>query len=683
MKIRLFALACTCMCFSCLSAQSLTGIALVDSLEAELANATTSVDSLQLHNLIGKHVAHLDPERGLQSFKAIIHYARQNSDSALLAKALSNTAGPLIYTNQVDSARNNIRHAIRIYRLLANDTLDGQFAYAYMNLGLSYDLLGQMDSAIANYRTALPLSEQDPTVRARLLGNIGAMYASQNQMDSALVSFTSLLNFARDADDKRLLTMALGNLSHVLAEMGQYEQSLHLYREAASVLLAQGDTAAFVRKMADICIVQTDAGHDAAARDTCEMAYALGKQHDVKMAWAFAAQKISELSDESDPAQRRRALSLIEEVLSTVRDEPWSNTSDAYFHTRHAQLLLSDGQHERAYTSARTGLDLLVASHNSGHANRDHVYRVLARTEYLTRRPDSAEAHLALATSIAKNNYLARVNEGITEAEARFGLRETERALDAERSLRVANEEATRAERRLYVIAGALGLLLLIGGLFAYERIRKDRARIADQNAERAVLLREIHHRVKNNLQVITGLLAKQARTSSNEEVRSLMKDGQDRVHSMALVHQRLYEQEDLGSIAASSYFQELAESIRRGQRTSNREVNYTFDIADVDLDMDRAIPLGLILNELLTNAFKYAFKGKTEGSVRIGLVQDNEQYTLTVEDDGSGLPADFEERARHSLGLNLVQGLARQLRGKYSLTKGKAGTGTLATVQF
>ena len=189
---------------------------------------------------------------------------------------------------------------------------------------------------------------------------------------------------------------------------------------------------------------------------------------------------------------------------------------------------------------------------------------------------------------------------------------------------------------------------------------------------------------MKNNLQIISGLLYKQARTSVSEDVKNTLKDGQDRIQAMALVHQSLYQRDELSYINARDFVQELVEHLQRSQDRAE-EVTVTTDAADETLDMDQAIPVGLILNELITNAFKYAF-GEQHADARLNIaferVDDGKAFELRVADNGRGLPPEFTEKSSSGLGMNLIRGLTRQLRGKWRISENPGG-GTLATLRF
>ena len=186
--------------------------------------------------------------------------------------------------------------------------------------------------------------------------------------------------------------------------------------------------------------------------------------------------------------------------------------------------------------------------------------------------------------------------------------------------------------------------------------------------AEKEVLLREIHHRVKNNLQVVSSLLNLQARAAGDEEVARAFEESKSRVQSMALIHEQLYESRDLARIDLSGYIRQLVSNLFRTYQVRAHRVELRTDIADIEIGIDLALPCGLILNELISNSLKYAFPSSRAGSILIRLEKMHDSSALlTVADDGVGLPAEVGFWTTKTLGLRLVRSLVRQIDGEIS----------------
>ncbi|MCC3415841.1 MULTISPECIES: PAS domain S-box protein [unclassified Microcoleus] len=204
---------------------------------------------------------------------------------------------------------------------------------------------------------------------------------------------------------------------------------------------------------------------------------------------------------------------------------------------------------------------------------------------------------------------------------------------------------------------------------------KRDEDRIKASLAEKEVLLKEIHHRVKNNLQVISSLLKLQSRYIQDSRVSEMLKESQNRVRSMAMVHEQLYQSKDLSNIDFAEYIQNLAHNLFQAYEIDTEGVKLQTNIAPCSMNIDTAVPCGLIINELVTNSLKYAFTGQTQGKIKIDFTLDNNRVcVLAVSDSGIGFPPDLDYRNARTLGLRLVGSLVKQIRGKIELLE-TAGT--------
>ena len=199
------------------------------------------------------------------------------------------------------------------------------------------------------------------------------------------------------------------------------------------------------------------------------------------------------------------------------------------------------------------------------------------------------------------------------------------------------------------------------------------------RNTEKEFHLKEIHHRVKNNLQIINGLLFMQFKDSGDAEIQSQLKQSQQRIKSMALVHNKLYESDDTVHIYIKEYIKDLAVDILKTNTPPGKaiQLNIQEDEA-VNLSLNTSISLGLILNELITNACKYAFNNQQHGQIDISVIRQQNNYQLIIKDDGSGLAKDFDQKK--SMGMRLVTNLSKQLGGT---AKFESDNGTVVTINF
>lgn len=185
---------------------------------------------------------------------------------------------------------------------------------------------------------------------------------------------------------------------------------------------------------------------------------------------------------------------------------------------------------------------------------------------------------------------------------------------------------------------------------------------------EKDLLLKELHHRVKNNLQLVSSLMALQSEYIEGESDKALFKDSQHRVRSMALIHEKLYQTDDLAGIDFAVYMQGLVSELSRSYGLNPSWTSVNVDVESIHLGIDTAIPCGLLVNELVSNSFKHAFPNDAKGEVNVSLRHREGKFTLVVQDDGSGIPEHIDWRNTESLGMQLVQTLTDQLRGDITM---------------
>lgn len=180
---------------------------------------------------------------------------------------------------------------------------------------------------------------------------------------------------------------------------------------------------------------------------------------------------------------------------------------------------------------------------------------------------------------------------------------------------------------------------------------------------EKDVLMTELHHRVKNNLAVIAGLFSLKLDSIENEEARNVLMESRNRVRSMALIHNRLYKSSNFADVNFEKYVNDLISEIKLSYPTISNAIAINLNIDNITLNVNVAIPCGLILNELITNCYKHAFAGRMSGAIHIWFTNSNNHMTLIVRDNGVGLPPDYDQK--QSLGLTVIQSLSEQLEGK------------------
>jgi len=227
------------------------------------------------------------------------------------------------------------------------------------------------------------------------------------------------------------------------------------------------------------------------------------------------------------------------------------------------------------------------------------------------------------------------------------------------------------------------GRLLGIVSIDISEQVRTQRA-LSAALASKEVLLKEVHHRVKNNLQVISSLLAMQAESLQEPAVVRALRESQQRVQCMALIHERLHRDDQADSMDFGEHVETLSRDLFHSYGVDSKVVQLRFETEPVWLPLSQAVPSGLIVNELLTNALKYALPSGRAGEIVVALSCGGDGIVrLTVSDNGAGLPAGFDWKQSQSLGLRIVDILTRQLDGTFTLEDNAAQAGAVSSLRF
>lgn len=203
---------------------------------------------------------------------------------------------------------------------------------------------------------------------------------------------------------------------------------------------------------------------------------------------------------------------------------------------------------------------------------------------------------------------------------------------------------------------------------------------ISKSLAEKELLLKELHHRVKNNMAIITAMLNMQARRLEGEKNLRAFEDSRNRIMAMALVHEKLYQSENLSDIKVEEYFRSLTRRLMQSYGVSPDRIRITLNVHVDDIPLDKLIPCGLLVNELVSNSLKYAFETDEKGEIYMNFVSRDQRFILTVCDNGSGIPEDFDIDTTDTMGLQIVKSLAVQLRGELQLSRAE---GTVFSISF
>ncbi|RIV45952.1 sensor histidine kinase [Flagellimonas pelagia] len=378
------------------------------------------------------------------------------------------------------------------------------------------------------------------------------------------------------------------------------------------------------------------------------------------------------------------ALPLLQNSIEVLKTSPKnSDQSEVVDNT----LYLADANLKMEhYTEAKKYLDVEF--------DNITIFQAIKRNSLLAAYYDKIENFRNAAIYYKRNERIkdsmsqkqsALIKQQLVTIVANEDLENSQRLIDEQKRINeLARSDMKAKDERINLVFISLIFTLLgfAGLVYAYLKSIKNQRLIAEQKhiieialVEKDSLLKEIHHRVKNNLQMVSSLLSLQTKNTRSKAAIEALEEGKSRVKAMALIHQKLYQNDDLSVIEMQGYIESLINSVQSVYKKGGHNISITIDAEGTELDIDRAIPFGLILNELVSNSFKYAFPENDEnGKIYIHLRKNGDQGYFEYTDNGVGLPEDTEERTHSSMGIRLINRLVNQLQSKLNIDKQSEG---------
>ncbi len=457
---------------------------------------------------------------------------------------------------------------------------------------------------------------------------LGTTYMHTDQQDLALEYFEKSLELKRKVADKVSIARTINNMAGIYDMRGDYELSLEKYRESI------------------------------------ELKEEAGYKKGLGYSYSNVANIYHKLGRHEESLE---AIKKAEDFFNDSRGIDWNGM--IYVYNTYADY------YENAEKNYSKALEYALKSYNTAKdfGSKGRIRGTSGRLSRLYARMNQFQRAYGLRDTSAMYSDSINNDKSIREMEqlkASYEIDKRETEIDKQRA-----ELTQQATFRNTLFGGIVLLLVIMGLVFRNQRIKTRSLK------EKDALLREIHHRVKNNLQVISSLLNMQSREAESEEMLGAIQEGQSRVKAMALIHQKLYQTENITEIDFQEYAEDLHSQLAALYKREGLEIENKIDASNLKLDIDTAIPLGLIMNELISNAYKYAFEGVKNGTINIGLSRlDDQKIQLEISDDGKGLPENFSVENVASLGLKLVNILTKQLKGTLNF---ETGPGTKFSILF
>lgn len=529
---------------------------------------------------------------------------------------------------------------------------------------------GNIDLAVHWYDRALELCGQNPQFKKNKISMIlskGIVYFLEGKIQKAVDLYLEAEKMCNDPEYDDLLGKAYNNLAMAYRKQENYESAIEIYQKSIPLKEAGGDKAGLATVYNNLGVAHAFLDDHPTAINylsrSKELFEQLGRWKEVSNVQLSQAASLYEL----ERKQEAKAL------LSTAFGEGDLNLP--FYDLMQGKLLFARlWLEEEQYREAEKYLQelspqiertpfleslkdylLLRATASYGLSKVGEAYQLL--TEYNHLRDTLVKSERSQLEEAMNVKYQTK------EKEDQVALQSMQLARD-------------QREKWIFIVV-LFALLAILGlGISLYLQRQKANRLLSTKNAviekslaEKEILLKEIHHRVKNNLQIISSLLNLQSRQIDDPKALEAIREGRNRVASMALIHKNLYQEDDLTGVNAADYIDKLTDSLMSSYQVSDHEVRFEKDIDPVQLDVDVVIPLGLILNEIITNCLKYAFPEGQPGLIRMSLKEQENGIHLNVSDNGKGLPAGFEVEELNSLGFRLIKAFAQKLEAALNIS--------------
>ena len=506
-------------------------------------------------------------------------------------------------------------------------------AGSFNNKGAVYTQQGEFALAIEQYLNSIRILEEvnDQEGVGKSYNNIGLVYYLQGNYDQAEDYYSKALEILKPLKNHSVISDIMNNLGIISFEKGEYEESLEYHFKSL-------DGRAGTNNQRGMATSYTNIGDVYAAKEVVDKAMEYQKK---------ALEIQEELGDKKG---------MLSSIQGLARVQSLSGNSDQAL--KYMEDVIS------------------ISSEIGAKKELRDAYNEIS--EIYIRKGDYKKA-LSFKNRYAQMKdtlFSEQTQEIATNLETKF---ENEKKTKEIEILQRENEiqELQLGRNRILIISFTISLVLALVSVVLYARTNRDRKKafsllqkqnesIKKQKEEKEVLLKEIHHRVKNNLQVINSLIRLQCAYTDDQVALDLFDECQNRIISMALIHEKMYESHDLSNVNIQEYIAELSQNLLRSYRL-HKNVELDIDVSVKTLTLDTLIPLGLLLNELISNSLKHAFlDDKEDGVITVKLDRDSSsgKFVLEIGDNGIGLPDDFTFNSALTLGMELVVTLSSQLDG-------------------
>ncbi|MGV6860430.1 MAG: tetratricopeptide repeat-containing sensor histidine kinase [Putridiphycobacter sp.] len=566
------------------------------------------------------------------------------------------------------------------------DTLN--IGFFHNVIGIRYKNQANFDSAIYHYNLSKKYRESINFKEgvAGVNNNLATVYAQKGDYHTAINLYLESLIIFEELKDFNNIGEVHSNIGELYIDLEEFKLAQDHFNLSQKFYQKNGNIKSFAWVYNDIGLLKTKMGELDSAIIYYEKSAEIWKSHERWLDYAKNLTSIGKIYLEE--RELSQAKFYLDEAEKLFKKEKYT------FGLSEVNLLLGKyfkvtGQYQQAIFKYKSSLK--ISNYAKANGLLVKVYSELANCYALNHQFDSAYFYQSQYNEIKDSLF------GIEQANARlkfqteYGVLQKEKTIkDLEnktliQELKNKQNELKGEKQKISIYALSFGVFITLAFLILLFNKNKQKTALNSQLkmalSEREVLLKEVHHRVKNNLQIVSSLLNLQTGQVNSKSAHEILKASQDRIRSMSLLHENLYKSKQLNDIDFKDYVDELTQNLIISFDLKNKNIQIKKDISGYNLSIDYLVPCGLIINELITNTLKYAFPNQTSGEIMIKGQFVSPNYILEISDNGIGFPKDMDIKDSKTIGLRLVNGLVRQIKG--DLTWKNSTKGVTAQIKF
>jgi two-component system, sensor histidine kinase PdtaS len=545
-------------------------------------------------------------------------------------------------------------------------------AISYNNKGYLLSYLGKNESAIEYHQKAISICEETNDLEglAESMNHIGLIFKQQGDLMKALELYYKSLKIEEKFNKEEDMSYTLNNIGSIHFNLGDEKKALDYFHKCKNIQEKLNDTLGIARTFLNIgAIYFKEKENDKALNMYTKSLDLMQKVNDIRGV-AYALNYIGNvqlnLSKYSEALKNYEKSLVLKKQTNDIKGEcgVLKNIGQAYLKLNKLNLAKNYG--EKAFELSKEIKNAELIKESSFllyeiYKKQKNQSQALMMHELYTKFKDSINNEES-----RKIAYQSNIRYEFDKKALQDSLLYKEKVETQKLKTKTVEKQYQSQRRILYLSITILiiSVLFVVFYLKKYREKTKLSKQLEESLIERDLLNKEIHHRVKNNLQIISSLINMQKMDQSNQNVVDVLQQSQNRIQAMALIHEKLYQSGNLKDVKLDEYLSNLLEYFADNYDFELKNISYNLVLPKINLSSEQIIPLGLISNEIILNSIKYGFH-KTKSIFEINGKFEENVLTLVFKDNGNGFPENWSEKSKKSLGMNLIQGLTRQLKGK------------------